>query len=112
MKLRRLQIAILAAVLLIVALTTVVCAASDTLDAANALSTDVSVVSKQVSVLPEDEECNIPMHQVWPILFFASLAFNIAAVVVIMVILLKKKNLHKDDIPLVDYDIDYDANTF
>lgn len=57
-----------------------------------------------VEVPPTDDYCNIPVHRVWPVAFFCSLALNIALVALIVVYLSKKKN-QKDDTPLVDYDI-------
>ena len=67
-------------------------------------------VSEPTEVLSDEKVCNVPMHAVWQILFFVSLALNVAAAVVIVILIWKKKHLHKDDIPLVDYDIDYDTD--
>lgn len=74
------------------------------------LAAGVSVTAEQTEVLYADGVCNVPMHGVWRVLFFASLALNAAAVVVIVVLIWKKKHVLKDDIPLVDYDIDYDSD--
>ena len=57
---------------------------------------------------PSEELCNISMHKVWPILFFASLAINIALAVLIVVYVVRRKKNLQDDTPLVDYDIDDD----
>ena len=69
------------------------------------------VVTQQVEVevMPKDDFCNIPLHKLWPILFFVSLVLNVVLVVVIVVIVSKKKNNAKDKTPLVDYDIGDDA---
>lgn len=65
------------------------------------------VVTKEVrvEVPPTDDFCNIPMHRVWPVLFFVSLAVNVALAAVIVVYVSRKKKNQKDDTPLVDYDI-------
>ena len=57
-----------------------------------------------VNAEPEGDYCNIPMHKVWPILFFVSLAVN--ALLGGFVIMGKKKS--KDSTPLVDYEISDD----
>ena len=56
--------------------------------------------------IPEDDFCNVSIHQVWFVLFFVSLALNVAFVVlaVLYVVRRNKKN-RKDTTPLVDYDI-------
>lgn len=58
-----------------------------------------------VEVPPTDDYCNIPMHRIWPVLFFVSLAVNIALVAVIVIYIRRKKQNRVDDMPLVDYDI-------
>ena len=63
----------------------------------------------EVEVLPDGDYCNIPMHRVWPILFFVSLGLNAVLVVVIGTMVAKKKKNAKDDTPLVDYDIGDDT---
>ena len=63
----------------------------------------------KVEVPPTDDYCNIPAHRVWPILFFCSLALNLALVAVIVFYVYTKKKNQKDDTPLVDYDIDDDV---
>ena len=64
-------------------------------------------VEVPVEVLPKDDFCNIPVHRVWPILFFISLALNIVIIVIVVTVAAKRKN-QKDDTPLIDYDIDDD----
>ena len=62
----------------------------------------------QVEVPPTDDYCNIPVHRVWPVLFFCSLALNVALVAVIVIYISGKKKKQTDDTPLVDYDISDD----
>lgn len=52
--------------------------------------------------------CNITMHRVWPILFWISLALNIALVALIIIYLVLKRKRVSDDTPLVDYSIEDD----
>lgn len=54
---------------------------------------------------PAEPYCNIPMHHVWPILFWVSLALNLALITLIALYVLNKKKQRRDDTPLVDYDI-------
>lgn len=61
-----------------------------------------------VEVPPTDDYCNISGHRVWPVLFFCSLAINVALVALIVVYVSQKKKNQKDDTPLVDYDINDD----
>lgn len=58
---------------------------------------------------PAGKYCNIPMHYVWPILFFISLAVNVVFVVILVLHAVKRKKNEKDNTPLVDYDIGEDA---
>lgn len=58
---------------------------------------------------PEGEYCNIPIHRVWPVLFFVSLAVNILFIILAVVYFSRRKKNQKDDTPLVDYDIGDDA---
>lgn len=69
---------------------------------------EIVVQEVQVEVPPTDDYCNIPSHRVWPVVFFCSLALNVALVVVIVVYVYRKKKNQKDDTPLVDYDISDD----
>lgn len=68
----------------------------------------VVVQEVEVEVPPTDDYCNIPSHRLWPVLFFVSLALNIAAAAVIVIYISRKKRTQRDDTPLVDYDIDDD----
>lgn len=106
------RIAMLCAVLLMAALVLAVHAeGSGDLAAADVGTAEILTPPEQTEVLSAGEDCNVPMHQVWQILFFASLALNALAVAVIVVLIWKKKHVRKDDIPLVDYDIDYDTDS-
>lgn len=62
----------------------------------------------EVNKEPTGSSCNITMHRVWPILFWISLALNIAMVVLIIVYLVIKRKRVSDDTPLVDYSIEDD----
>ena len=62
----------------------------------------------QVVVPPDEDFCNIPLHKVWPILFFISLALNVGLVTLIVLYVAKRRQNMKDDTPMVDYDIDDD----
>lgn len=59
----------------------------------------------EVEVEPKTPFCNITAHKVWPVLFFVSLAINIALVTLIVLFVLRKKRARVDTTPLVDYDI-------
>lgn len=61
-----------------------------------------------VEVMPGGEHCNIPMHKVWPILFWISLALNGGFIAFFVVYFTKKKKNRTDTTPLVDYDISDD----
>lgn len=56
-------------------------------------------------VEPEGDYCNLPLHKIWPILFFVSLFGNVLLVVYIIT---SKKKSKKDTTPLVDYEISDD----
>ncbi len=56
-------------------------------------------------VEPEGDYCNIPLHKVWPILFFVSLFVNVLLGGYIFV---SQKKSKKDTTPLVDYEISDD----
>ena len=64
-------------------------------------------VEVPVEVLPQDDFCNIPVHRVWPLLFFISLALNIVIIIIVVIVSVKRRN-QRDDTPLIDYDIDDD----
>ncbi len=68
---------------------------------------EVVVQEVQVEVPPTDDFCNISLHRTWPVLFFISLALNVALAGLLVYILVRRKNT-TDDMPLVDYDIDDD----
>ena len=63
------------------------------------------IVEKPVPTLPTDDYCNIVSHRIWPILFWISLALNVAGAVFIVVYFRGKRKKTTDDTPLVDYDI-------
>ena len=67
----------------------------------------VVIKEVEVEVPPTDDYCNIPRHQVWLILFFVSLTFNVVLAATVVLLYRKKKN-QMDDMPLVDYNIDDD----
>jgi len=64
-------------------------------------------VEVPVEVPPEGDYCNISAHRTWPVLFFVSLALNVALVAIIAAYAFKKRH-QRDDTPLVDYDIEDD----
>ncbi len=73
----------------------------------------VDAAAKQINDLIEQlldggKFCNIPIHKVWPILFFISLAANVVLVVVLVKKNGTKKKNQVDNTPLVDYDISDD----
>lgn len=72
---------------------------------ANAGTPNIVIQEVPVEVPPTDAFCNIPMHRIWPVLFFISLALNLALVAVIVIYIRNKKKNQHDDTPLVDYDI-------
>lgn len=53
----------------------------------------------------DEPYCNVPVHKVWPVLFFISLAANVVLVIVIVMYVKRKKKNLTDNTPLVDYDI-------
>ena len=65
-------------------------------------------VEVEKEVLPGGEYCNIPMHKVWPILFWISLALNAGFILFFVIYFAKKKKNRTDNTPLVDYDISDD----
>ena len=62
----------------------------------------IKEVTKEVE--PTDPYCNIPIHKIWPILFFISLGLNLLLLLLLLLALKKKKKDEKDDTPMVDYD--------
>jgi len=75
--------------------------------AANSLAAALLAIQQGVGArkVPEDDFCNISIHQVWPIVFFISLALNVAFVVLAVIYVTRRKKNRKDNTPLVDYDI-------
>lgn len=68
----------------------------------------VEVIEVTKPAEPEKDYCGIPMHRVWPILFWISLALNVILLVLIIVYLSLKRKRVSDDTPLVDYNIEDD----
>lgn len=66
-------------------------------------------VSDQKPTVPNGEYCNVSSHMVWPILFWISLGINLLLAGVIGGYYWMKRKRTSDDTPLVDYDIDDDA---
>ncbi len=55
----------------------------------------------EVEVEPSGDYCNISIHYVWPVLFFISLAVNVAFVV-LAVLYVRRKKKEADNTPLAD----------
>ena len=55
-----------------------------------------------------EQRCDYPSHKVWPVLFWVSLALNIACGVLIGTYIFAKIKNRKDTTPLVEYDIEDD----
>ena len=73
------------------------------------MSQPVEVIKEVEKVAePSGPYCNIPIHKVWPILFFISLGLNLLLLLLLLLLLKKKKKDQKDDTPMVDYDINDD----
>lgn len=70
---------------------------------------EVVIKEVEVEVPPSDDFCNIPMHRTWPVLFFISLALNVAMAVLMFYVFAKRRNT-VDNIPLINYDIDDDMD--
>ena len=70
---------------------------------------EVVIKEVEVEVPPSDDYCNIPVHRTWPVLFFISLALNIAMAFMMVYVFAKRRNT-VDNIPLVNYDIDDDMD--
>lgn len=71
--------------------------------------TQIIEVEKKVPTEPTEDYCNISHHPIWPILFWISLAINLVGILLIVGFLLLRRKRVSDDTPLVDYDIDDDA---
>ena len=63
---------------------------------------------REANAVYEGEYCNIPIHHVWPILFFVSLGVNVILAVVAIMLGKRRKGNKKDNTPLVDYQISDD----
>ncbi|MBQ4064791.1 MAG: FIVAR domain-containing protein [Clostridia bacterium] len=68
------------------------------------------VVDKPTPSAPTDDYCNIEGHRIWPILFWISLALNVAGVAYVVVFFVMKRKKTTDDTPLIDYDITDDES--
>lgn len=71
--------------------------------------TEIVEVEKLVPTEPDDDYCNIFSHRIWPILFWISFALNVVIIGLIAAFFFLKKKKESDDTPLVDYDIEDDA---
>ena len=60
---------------------------------------------REANAVYEGEYCNIPIHHVWPILFFVSLGVNVILAIVAIMLGKRRKENKKDNTPLVDYQI-------
>ena len=67
-------------------------------------------VEVQVPVEPTDPYCNKGAHTVWIILMWVSVAINVAAAALVVTYFVLKKKKEGDETPLVEYDIDEDAD--
>ena len=65
----------------------------------------IKEVTVEVLIEPTDPYCNIPMHKVWPVLFFIALGIILILTALYFVFFVKRKENRKDDMPIVDYDI-------
>ncbi|MBE6636783.1 MAG: hypothetical protein E7618_03140 [Ruminococcaceae bacterium] len=63
------------------------------------------IVEKPTPTTPVDDYCNIESHRIWPILFWISLALNVAGAAFAVVYFMMKRKKTTDDTPLIDYDI-------
>jgi len=70
--------------------------------------TQVVVKEVPVDVLPSSDYCNIQSHHLWPAFFIASLVINVLLLGVVAFMTIRRIRNQKDDMPLVDYDIDED----
>ena len=68
----------------------------------------IKEVRVEVPVEPSDPYCNIPIHKLWPVLFFIALGIIALLIAIIFWYFAKRKKTQKDDTPIVDYDISDD----
>lgn len=71
--------------------------------------TQIVEVEKPVPTEPEGDYCNMNSHPIWQILFWVSLALNVIIGLIIGGFFLLRRRKLSDDTPLVDYDIEDDA---
>jgi len=69
---------------------------------------EIIEVEKPVEVPPAGPYCNIWLHTLWWILLIVSLAVNAVFIALTVRYFARKKKNRKDDMPLVDYNIDED----
>ncbi|MBQ3869718.1 MAG: hypothetical protein II777_04150 [Clostridia bacterium] len=62
-------------------------------------------ITVEVPIEPTDPYCNIPMHKVWPVLFFIALGIILILTALYFIFFMKRRTNRKDDMPIVDYDI-------
>lgn len=55
-----------------------------------------------------EQQCSVPSHKIWPMLFWISLAVNVAFAVLIVLYVTTKRKMRKDTTPLVEYNIEDD----
>lgn len=88
-------------------------AAADLMELLNRLAallevnTETKVVVQEVpvEVLPSGDYCNVPVHHVWPVGFWVSLAVNILLIGGITFFVIRRTRNRRDYAPMVDYDI-------
>ncbi len=78
----------------------------DLIKSLSVTETVIKEIEVEKEVEPKGPFCNIKIHYVWPILFFISLALNLAFIALVVVYIVRRKKEQTDDTPLVDYDID------
>ena len=83
----------------------------DRLAALLEVDTEPKVVIQEVpvEVLPEGDYCNVPVHHVWPVLFWVSLALNVLLIGGGVFFAVRKTRNRIDYAPMVEYDIDDDV---
>ena len=62
----------------------------------------------EVEVPPNEDFCNVSGHQTWKVVMILSTAVNVLLLAMILGYISMKRKKHKDDTPLVDYDISDD----